>query len=128
MKIVYSDTKSGKTAQAEIDKEKIGMLIGRKMDEIIEGSIISLDGYKLKITGLSDKTGSPSRREIEGTIKSRPMLASGTGIRNAKHGFRAKRMVRGNTIGQDTEQVNTVIIEYGAKPVEELFKPKDKKE
>jgi hypothetical protein len=33
-------------------------------------------------------------------------------------------MVRGNTIAPDTVQINTVIVEYGSIPVEEIFKSK----
>ena len=128
MKIVYSDRKTGRTGQAEVGKDAEGLLMGKRIDEVVDGAVAGLEGYKLQITGLSDKTGSPSRREIGGTIKSWPMLSSGPGIRKAKHGYRARKLVRGGAIGTDTEQVNTVILEYGSKPPEELFKPKEKKE
>jgi len=58
LKIVYSDRKSGKTAQRDVPKEKEVLLIGKKMKEQIDGSIIGLDGYKLEITGLSDQNRS----------------------------------------------------------------------
>jgi len=125
LKIVYSDKKTGKTAQAEVPKEREALLIGKKMKEQIDGSIIGMEGYKLEITGLSDKTGAPSRSEIEGTRKAWPLLSSGPGIRKPSKGERRKRIVRGNTIGIDTEQINTVIAEYGSMPVEELFKKKE---
>ncbi len=128
LKVIYSDRKTGKTAQIDIGKEKEAYLIGKKISDVIEGSIIGLEGYKLQITGLSDNTGTPSRKEIEGTRKARPLLSSGPGIRNAKSGLRKKKLVRGNTISSDTSQVNTVIVEYGSKPIEEIFKPKESKE
>ncbi len=124
MKIVYSDKKTGKTAQAEVKKELVATVIGKKIDEVIDGYAVGLDGFKLKITGLSDKTGAPSRREVEGTRKTRPLLKDAPGLRNSKLGHRAKRLIRGNTISADTEQINTVIEEYGAKPLDEIFKPK----
>jgi small subunit ribosomal protein S6e len=128
MKVVYSDKKSGKTAQADVAKESESMLIGKKIGDIIEGGVIKLDGYKLQITGLSDNMGAPSRKEIDGTRKARPLLSSGPGLRGGKAGYRSRRLIRGNTISTDTVQVNTVITEYGAMKVEELFKPKEKKE
>ena len=128
MKIVYSDKKTGKTAQIDVEKEREALLLGRKIDEIIDGSAIGLEGYKLKITGLSDSMGTPSRKEIEGTRKARPLLGRAPGIRSAKSGFRRKKLIRGNTVSADTSQVNTVIVEYGSKPADELFKPKEKKE
>ena len=127
MKIVYSDKKSGKTAQAEVAKDKEAILMGKKVGEVIDGFIADLEGFKLQITGLSDKSGTPSRKEIEGTRKAKLLLTEGTGLRMKGRGFRARRLVRGNTISVDTEQVNTVITEYGSKPLTELFKPKETK-
>ena len=127
MKIVYSDKKSGKTAQAEVPKELEAMVVGKKIGEQIEGSTIKLDGMKLQITGLTDNTGSPSRREIDGTRKARPLLSNAPGIRGAKKGYRARRLIRGNTVSTDTSQVNTVIVEMGTHTLEQLFKPKEKK-
>ncbi len=128
MKIVFSDKKTGKTAQVEVAKGSEGLLIGRQMNEVIDGSVAGLDGFKLQITGLSDSAGSPSRPEVEGTRKAKPLIANGPGIKHPKKGFRTRRSIRGNIISTDTAQVNTVITEYGAKPVEELFKAKEKKE
>ncbi len=128
MKLVYSDRKSGKTGELEVPKDKESLVVGKMMGEVIEGTVVGLDGFKLQITGLSDNSGSPSRPEIEGTRKAAPLLSSGPGIKHPKKGFRTRRLVRGNTVSADTSQVNTVITEYGAKPAEELFKPKEKKE
>ncbi len=128
MQIVYSDKKSGKTAQAGVAKENEAVLIGKKIGDIIEGSVVALDGFKLKITGLSDNTGAPSRKEIEGTRKAKPLIGYGVGMKIAKHGYRGRRLVRGNTVSADTSQINTIIEEYGQKAAEELFKPKEKKE
>lgn len=128
MKIVFSDRKSGKTAQLDIAKDSEATFMGKKIGEVIEGTAAGLPGFKLKVTGLSDKTGAPSRREIEGTRKAMPLLSHGVGMRTRVKGYRARRMVRGNTISADTEQINTVIEEYGAMAAEELFKPKEKKE
>jgi small subunit ribosomal protein S6e len=102
------------------------MLVGKKIGEVLEGSLVGLGGYKLKITGLSDKMGSPSRKEVEGSRKAYALLGSGAGIRHAKKGMRVRRLVRGNTISLDTEQINTIIEAYGEKPVEELFPKKEK--
>lgn len=127
MKLVYSDRKSGKTAQEDIAKDSEGAVMGKKIGDVIDGFVVNLAGFKLQITGMSDASGAPSRKEIEGTIKARPLLSEGTGIRNAKHGYRSRRLIRGNTISADTVQINTVIAEYGQKSAEELFKPKEKK-
>ena len=49
-------------------------------------------------------------------------------MRVKEKGYRARKLVRGNTIGPDTVQINTVIEQFGSKPHEELFKPKEKSE
>jgi len=128
IKIVFSDKKNGKTAQLEVPKDSEPMLLGKKMGETLEGAIVGLDGYVLKITGLSDKTGAPSRREIEFSQKAFVLLSGGPGIRNSKKGRRIRRLIRGNTISVDTEQINTVIEQYGAKGVDEIFPKKAPKE
>lgn len=127
MKIVFSDKKTGRTAQLDVPKDKESVLMGKRLGEEIDGFIIGLDGYKLKLTGLSDNTGAPSRAEIEGTRKARPLLTSGPGLRKSKRGFRARRMVRGDTISADTMQINTFITTYGTKPLDEFFKAKEEK-
>ena len=127
MKLVFSDKKTGKTAQVDIPKDRESVLIGKIMGEAVDGSVGGLDGYRLQITGLSDSAGAPSRPEIEGTRKAKTLISNGPGVGKPRKGFRSRRSVRGNTISADTVQVNTVITEYGAKPVEELFKPREKK-
>ncbi|MGC8676481.1 MAG: S6e family ribosomal protein [Candidatus Micrarchaeia archaeon] len=125
MKIVYSDRKTGMTAQAEVPKDKEALLIGNSIGDTVDGSIIGLNAYKLMITGLSDKSGTPSLMSMEASRKAYALMYS----KNAgkKKGKRARRLVRGRTIAADTEQINTVIVEYGEKPASEIFKPKQDK-
>lgn len=100
------------------------MLIGRKIGEAIDGAMVGLEGYKFQITGLSDKMGTPSRKEVEGTRKTHILLTSGPGIVAAKKGKRIRKLIRGNTVSVDTGQINTVITEYGTKSAEEMFPKK----
>ncbi|MEM3781879.1 MAG: S6e family ribosomal protein [Candidatus Micrarchaeaceae archaeon] len=125
MKIVYSDKKTGRSSQAEVPKEKEALLIGNSIGDTIDGSLIGLDSYKLQITGLSDKSGTPSMKSIEGTRKVYALMQKKA---RKKSGNRKRQLVRGRAIAPDTEQINTVIIEYGTKPIEELFKPKKEAE
>jgi small subunit ribosomal protein S6e len=119
MKIVYSDQKTGKSAQMQLDNEKSAMLMNHKINDVIDGGILGLEGYKLKITGGSDTSGFPMNRSITGAIKTkvlRKIAKSGK-----KKGQHRRSTVRGNTITADIELVNTVIVEYGSKPANELF-------
>jgi small subunit ribosomal protein S6e len=120
MIIVYSDPKTGKTNQVKIDEEKAKMLIGKKIGDTIDGTIIGAPGYKLLITGGTDNSGFPLRKDVEGVKKVKVLIKK-------KKGIRVRKTVRGNTISNDTVQVNTKIIEYGELPVEELFRKKEEK-
>ncbi|MGC8479264.1 MAG: S6e family ribosomal protein [Candidatus Micrarchaeia archaeon] len=128
MQIVYSDKKTGKTGHAQVPKDREAQLIGKNIGEVVEGAMAGLDGFKLKITGLSDASGAPSRKEIDGIRKVKALLNYGTGMKIKGKGFRARRLVRGNSVGPETVQINTVIEQFGTKSHEELFKPKEKSE
>jgi len=110
-KIVVSDAKTGKAIQVETQDTS---LIGKKLGDIIDGSIINLDGYKLKITGGSGFEGAPMVPYVDGQTKKRVWWWVN------KH-LRVKKLVRGNTISEEIVQINTVIEEYGSKPFEEVY-------
>ena len=126
MKIVYSDPKSGRSAQVELDKEKSALMLNYKIGDVIEGDLVGIHGCKLKITGGSDSSGFPMDRSIQGTIKTtvmKPVSESGR-----LKGIVRRKTVRGGMISQDVELVNTVIVEHGSRELDELFPKKEKKE
>ena len=61
MKIVISDPKTRKAYQIEKD---LPVLFGKKIGEQIEGDSMGLAGFKIEITGGSDKEGFPMRKEV----------------------------------------------------------------
>ncbi len=112
-------TQSGETHQLEIDDP--GSLVGKKVGEEFEGGFIGLDGYTLEITGGSDSDGFPMRESIDGTGRRKVLLERGAGIRENEGGVRRKKSVRGNTVSEDIQQLNTQVVEQGSKSVEELL-------
>ncbi len=128
MKLVMSDTKTGKTYQAEIPKEKEGSVVGLKVGETIEGGLVGAGGYKLQITGGSDKDGVPMRPDVSGGRRKKVILSGGPGIRVKERGERRRKTVRGNVVTADIMQLNTKVVEAGEKKLEELFPPKPKEE
>jgi len=127
MKLVVSDKEKGKTYQKEL-KEESSSLFGKRLGEEFDADIVGLVGYKLKITGGSDKAGFPMRKEIEGSRKLRPYLSTqGVGFNPKRKGEKRRKMVRGNRIDDQIHQVNTIILVKGEKSIEELC-PKEKKE
>ncbi len=112
-------TQSGDTHQLEIDDP--GSIVGKKVGETFKGGVIGLDGYTLEITGGSDSDGFPMRESIDGTGRRKVLLEKGAGIREKESGVRKKKSVRGNTVSEDIQQLNTRVVEEGSKSVEELL-------
>jgi small subunit ribosomal protein S6e len=112
-------TSDGKTFQQEI--EETAQLIGKQVGEEFDGGIVGLDGYTLKITGGSDRSGFPMRKSIEGSERKRVLLEEGSGIDEDENGVRRRKSVRGNTVSDEIEQLNTTVVEEGSKSVEELL-------
>jgi len=118
MKITVGDT-DGQTHQIEI--EDSSQLTGKKVGDEFDGGIAGLSGYTLKITGGSDKQGFPMRKSIEGTIRKQIMLEDGAGIQEDEAGVRQRKSIRGNTVSDEIEQLNTQIVEEGSKSIEEIL-------
>ncbi|MBI4360581.1 30S ribosomal protein S6e [Candidatus Micrarchaeota archaeon] len=120
MKLVFNDPNTGHSFQKEIEKDKTGQLLGKKIGEEFSGSVAGLDGYTLKITGGSLSDGTPMRFDIPGSNATNALLPSGPGINEKKYlekGMRVKKRVAGSTVSQNTAQVNAVISAPGAKPL-----------
>jgi small subunit ribosomal protein S6e len=118
MKITIG-TQDGETFQKEV--EETSQLFGKQIGETFEGGIIGLTGYELEITGGTDRQGFPMRKTIEGTERRKVLLNEGTGIREDGKGVRRRKSVRGNTVSNQIEQLNTTVVESGDKSVEELL-------
>jgi small subunit ribosomal protein S6e len=128
MKVVISDPKTGRSYQTEITKEKETALSGLKIGDPLDGGAVGASGYKLQITGGSDKDGFPMRKDLRGARKARLLLSGGVGFRAKRKGERKKKSLRGNLITDQTAQLNTKVTEAGEKKLEELFPPKPKEE
>ncbi len=125
-KIVISDPESGKAHQLEVDENKAKFLIGMKIGQEFDATPLGLAGYKLKITGGTDKDGFPMRKDINGPGVKYVLLTSGPGYRPKERGMRRRKRVRGNTISQDIVQINTVVVKRGKRNLEELIPKKEK--
>lgn len=115
-KIVVSD-KNGKAKMFEVKDTQAQPLLGLRVGDVVDASIIGLGG-KLKITGGSDKSGVPMHYDVHGAVKKYILTTKGIGLRKAKDGERKRKLVRGNVISDEIYQINTVLIE-GSLPEEE---------
>jgi small subunit ribosomal protein S6e len=126
MKLVIS-VKNGQTFQTELSEDKSVLLTNKKISDVIDGEVLGIPGYKLKITGGSDSSGFPMRPEVEGTKKYKLLLSKGPGYKPKRRGERKRKTVRGNTVDQSIIQVNTKAIEEGPTPLSEIFPKKEEK-
>lgn len=137
-KLVISEPKTKKAYQIEKD---VPSLIGLKIKDKFDGSMIGLSGFTLEVTGGSDKEGFPMRWDLEGSSRRKVLLTKSVGFRGGKskkvkgkkvyekvEGMRKRKYVRGNTISDSIMQVNCKIIE-GEGDVASILgiQPKEKK-
>jgi small subunit ribosomal protein S6e len=106
-----SDPETGVCKRVEIDEDRMRVLIGRRIGEIVDGAVAGIPGYKLQLTGGCDKDGFPMRPDIHGGVKIRVLLSGGPGYRPKRKGERRKKMVRGNTVTPEIIYLNFKIIE-----------------
>ena len=119
-KIVVSD--KDVSHQIEVDtneREIIGLAIGDELN----GSLIGLDGYTLKITGGSDKNGFPMKKDIEGPRRVKSLLSSGVGYKPKAAGVKRRKTLRGNTVSDDIVQINTIVSQAGSKSIKDILNP-----
>ncbi|MBU5689324.1 MAG: 30S ribosomal protein S6e [Candidatus Aenigmarchaeota archaeon] len=127
-KFVISDPKTKKSYQLTVSQDKAYILIGKKIGDKFDGSILGLTGYELEIRGGTDKDGFPMLPSIQGPVRKKIILSGRPGFKPRLKGQRKRKTVRGNTISADIAQINTKIVKYGSKPLEEIFKKEEKTE
>ena len=128
LKAVINDVKTGKSYQMDVSGHHANSLIGKKIGDVVDGIFVSLPGYKLTISGGSDKDGVPMRSDLPGGKRKASLLPDSSGFNSPDKGMRRRKMVRGNTISPDTIQINMIISGIGSKPVEELLNQKEEKQ
>ena len=115
------DPKTGKTHKTIVEGAKANILIGKRINEDIEGSLIGFPGYIFKVTGGSDKDGFPMRSNLDGPIRKKILSTKGQGFNISEKGMKKRKLVRGNTISDDIYQINVRIVTMGKKKIDELI-------
>jgi small subunit ribosomal protein S6e len=121
-KAVIADPKSGHAYKHDITGHYATALVGKKVGEEVDGLYVGLPGYKLQITGGSDKDGFPMRPDLPGPRRKRLLVSGGVGFHPARPGVRKKKTVRGNTVSGDILQLNLKIVQRGPKSIEDAWK------
>ena len=143
---VVNDTNpenNGRSYNLTISGNNHAQFLGKKIGDVVDGIFVgegesTLSGYKLQITGGSDKTGCPMRRDIEGGSRQSVLVTKSVGYKGHKlvqktkggekktfryvhEGLRQRRNFRGNTVTQDTRQINLKVVESGNRSLDVIL-------
>jgi len=119
-KVVVSDAKTGKSYQLTVKEEDFRKVRGSKIGDAIDGVVFGLAGYKLMVTGGTDKAGFALKKGVHGSKAARILMESGVGYAPSEH-VRVRKRVHGEVIDLDVSQLNTKVLEYGKKSIEETI-------
>ena len=126
-KVVINDIKNGKSHQVQVSGHHANSLIGKKIGDEVDGIFVQLPGYKLLLTGGTDKNGFPMRRDFPGMGRRRLLLSKSKGFKSKEDGLRRKKSVRGNTINQDIVQINMKVTKHSSRSIDDLLKKEAEK-
>ncbi|MFO8109298.1 MAG: 30S ribosomal protein S6e [Thermoplasmata archaeon] len=119
--VSIADPKEGKSFQTKVDGHHANSLIGKNINDKVDGIFVGLPGYKLRITGGSDSGGFPMKKGMPSPGRKRIIGKKGVGFKsNPKH-VRLKKTVRGGRISADISQINMKVVEHGPKKVSDVF-------
>ncbi len=120
-KIVVSDPKTGRAYNVDASGGAAGSIVGKRIGDEFDAGTLGLAGYKILITGASDRTGTTAKKGLPGAGRKKLLLAGGIGFHPKMDGERRRKMIRSNEITQDFVQINARVTAYGEKPLDELF-------
>lgn len=141
-KAVVNDTDpaaKGQSYAVTISGTNYNHFLGKRVGDVVDGIFVGdgetmLSGYKLRIAGGSDVTGTPMRKDVDGGARNRVLVTAGKGFsgknsrrRNGKTiryqmpGIRRRVAFRGNVVTQDIIQLNLAVVERGNKPLADLL-------
>ncbi len=120
-KAVINDVQAGKSFNVEVAGHHANSLLGRNIGEEIDGIFVGLPGFKLMITGGSDKDGVPMRKDLPGQRRRKILLSESLGFHPKYGGERRRKTLCGNQVSPDIIQVNMKVTQYGSKGLEETL-------
>lgn len=120
-KVVVSDPKDGKSYQVAVSGQHANVLVRKKIGDEIDGMFLGLPGYKVKITGGSDRDGFPMRPEVHSAARKQLLVSESIGFHPVDYpGQRRKISMRGGEVSPEIAQINTKVVTHGPKPIAEL--------
>lgn len=115
-------TKSGKSYNLQVKDNLAAVFIGKKIGDTVNVTPLGLKGYEVRITGGSDKSGFPMRKDLHQTGRGKALLSTRTaGYIPEARGVRVKKTVVGDVINDVISQINTVVLKEGKDSIEKLL-------
>ena len=118
IKCTLNDPKTGKSYSKALESS---LLIGRKIGDSVPGNLLGLTGYELKISGGSDDAGFAMRPEIDTAHRKKLLVKNSIGVRVTRKGMYKRKTVRGNTVGENTAQINLSVTKFGTKALQDIL-------
>jgi len=131
LKVVLSDQKTGRAYNISVSGGPAGTLVGKRIGEELDAGPFGLAGYRMEITGGSDRNGTPAKRNLPAAGRRNLLLSKGTGFKPVREEQRRRKSIRGNEITSDFVQINARVTAYGERPLADIFakpSPEEKKE
>lgn len=119
-KVNVGDPETKKTYKVPVHGQHANVLVRKRVGEVIDGMFLGLPGYKVQITGGTDKDGFPMRPEIPMAGRKRILATDSIGFHPRDGGVRRKKTFRGNEISPDILQINCKVTARGPKPIDQL--------
>jgi small subunit ribosomal protein S6e len=116
-KVIVSDPEDGTCKVIELEEARAVPLIGRRIGETIDGTVVDMPAHKLLIRGGSDTDGVPMRPNVHGGGRRKVILSGGAGFNSKRKGERKRKTVRGDIITDEIIQINIKIVEKPKKTV-----------
>ena len=109
--LIVSNPADGTSQRVELDDQQLRALYGTRIGQVVEGAVAGMQGYKIKLTGGTDKDGIPMRPDVHGSAKARVILSGGVGYKPKNKGDKKRKVVRGNAVSVETTFLNFAIVE-----------------
>ncbi len=123
--VVIAEPKEGKSYQTKVEGHHANSLIGKRINDEVDGIFVGLPGYRLRITGGSDSDGFPMKKGMAMQGRKKVVGKTGIGFKSNPKNVRLKKTVRGNIISSNISQINMRVVEHGPKKVSELIEEKE---
>ncbi|MBW3013960.1 30S ribosomal protein S6e [Candidatus Woesearchaeota archaeon] len=110
-------TKDGKSYQKELKSPEADLLFDKKVGDKISGDAIGFPGYEFEVTGGSDKSGFPMRKDVSASRRKKIFTTSSHGVWIPQKGKKVRKTVAGNMVHENTAQINLKVLKEGKAPL-----------